>query len=98
MKTTIRGRHLEVTEAIKSYAEKRFEKLETYFSHLEETEVVLKHDDGKEYSVEVIVAVKGHKYVVKTKGEELYSEIDKAKEKIKTVLRKEHQKAVEVKR
>jgi putative sigma-54 modulation protein len=95
MKTTIRGRHLEVTEGIRSYAEKRFKKLETYFTHIDETEVVLKHDDKKEYGVEVIVMARGNRYVVKSKGQELYTEIDNAKEKIKSILRKEHQKIVE---
>ena len=98
MKTIIRGRHLEVTEGIKNYVEKRFAKLETYFNHIDETEVVLKYEDKKVYGVEVMVNVKGNRYVAKTKGGELYAEIDKAKEKIKGILRKEHKKIIDSKR
>jgi len=92
MKTTVRGRHLELTEAIKSYAEKKFGKLEMYFNHIDETEVILKYEEKKVYGVEVIVNVKGNKYIAKTKGEELYAEIDRAKEKIKGILTKEKDK------
>ena len=98
MRMTIRGRHLEVTEGIKNYAEKRFGKLETYFNHIDETEVVLKYEDKKVYGVEVIVTTKGNKYIAKTKGGELYTEIDKAKEKIKGVLSKEKKKILDSKR
>ena len=98
MRTTIRGRHLEVTGAIRDYAEKRFGKLETYFNHIDETEVVLKYEDKKVYGVEVIVSTKGNKYIAKTKGGELYAEIDRAKEKIKGVLTKEKKKIIDSKR
>lgn len=98
MRTIIRGRHLEVTEGIRNYAEKRFGKLETYFNHIDETEVVLKYEDKKVYGVEVIVSTKGNKYIAKTKGGELYTEIDRAKEKIKGVLTKEKKKIIDSKR
>jgi len=98
MRTTIRGRHLEVTEGIRDYAEKRFGRLETYFNHIDKTEVVLKYEDKKIYGVEVIVNKKGNKYIAKTKGGELYVELDKAKEKIKGILTKEKKRIIDSKR
>ncbi|MEI6856962.1 ribosome-associated translation inhibitor RaiA [Psychrilyobacter sp.] len=98
MRMIIRGRHLEVTGAIRDYAEKRFGKLETYFNHIDETEVVLKYENKKVYGVEVIVSTEGNKYIAKTKGGELYAEIDRAKKKIKGVLTKEKKKIIDSKR
>jgi ribosomal subunit interface protein len=52
--TTVSGRHMDVTEPLKNYAEQKTDKLHKYFDRIQEIEVIF--DNGKdEVQVEMIV-------------------------------------------
>jgi putative sigma-54 modulation protein len=51
---TVVGRHMEVTEALKSYAEQKATKLEKYYDLIQEIEVVLENTKDMQ-RVEIIV-------------------------------------------
>ncbi len=98
MKIIVRGRHLEVTDAIKHFAEEKVQKLEKYFDHVEEVELILSGHAHKEFEAEAIVKVKGHNYIIKTKDKDLYNAISEAKAKLKEVLANEKHKIIDSKR
>ncbi|WP_319201020.1 ribosome hibernation-promoting factor, HPF/YfiA family [uncultured Ilyobacter sp.] len=98
MKIIIRGRHLEVTDAIKNFAEEKVQKLEKYFDHIDEVEVVLSGHMHKEFEAEAIAKVKSHSYVVKAKDKDLYNAISESKTKLKDILVNEKHKIIDSKR
>ena len=96
MKTVIRGRNLELTEALKEYTNKRLSKLEKYFEDIKEAQVTLSVD-SEGHKVEVTIPLNG----IILRGEEatndMYTSIDlvtekleKQVEKYKTKLYKNH--------
>ncbi|WP_319371717.1 ribosome hibernation-promoting factor, HPF/YfiA family [uncultured Ilyobacter sp.] len=98
MKINIRGRHLEVTDAIKNFTEEKVQKLEKYFDHIDEVEVVLSGHMHNEFEAEAIAKVKNHSYIVKTKDKDLYNAISESKSKLKDILVNEKHKIIDSKR
>ena len=90
---TISGKHTDVPESVKSYAEEKAAKLPKFYDVINQIEVVV---DGKEGSkeagniaVEIIARAKRRKiFVVKEKGNDVYACIDLATHKLEQQLRK----------
>lgn len=84
MRIEVRGRHLEVTPAIREYAEAKCGKLPRYYDGVQEIIVTLeksaKHD---EFTVEVIVDVEKHDdFVARLTSKDVYEAIDIATDKL----------------
>ena len=89
----ISGKHTEVPESVKSYAEEKTDKLPKFYDVINQIEVIV---DGKEGSKEVgniaveIIARGERKkiFVVKEKGNDVYACIDLATHKLEQQLKK----------
>jgi len=89
---TITGKHTEIPESVKSYAEEKTSKLPKFYDVINRIEVII---DGKEGSkeagniaVEVIVRAERKKiFVVKEKGSDVYACIDLATHRIEQQLK-----------
>lgn len=81
MNITIRGKNIELTNALKEYVEKRIGKLEKYLDNIEEATVTLTVEKGS-HKVEVTMPVNG----IILRGEEatgdMYSSVDLVFEKL----------------
>ena len=86
MELKISSRHLEITPAIRDYAQKKTERMHRYFDRIQEIQVVLdKHD--RAYEAEVIADVEHHEpFVAKHSEEDLYACIDQAVDKVERQL------------
>ena len=90
---TISGKHTDIPEAVKSYAEEKTEKLPKFYDVINQIEVIV---DGKEGSkevgniaVEIILRAERKKiFVVKEKGSDVYACIDLATHKLEQQLKK----------
>jgi len=90
---TISGKHTDIPEAVKSYAEEKTSKLPRFYNVINRIEVVV---DGKEGSkeagniaVEIILRAEHKKiFVVKEKGSDVYACIDLATHRIEQQLKK----------
>ncbi len=76
MQIKISTKHLDVTDAIQTYASKKIEKFPRYFDRIQQVEVVIiKVKQG--YSVEIITDVEHHDPFIATSAhEDLYACID----------------------
>ncbi len=87
MKLEIRGKNIEVTNALKEYTTKRLSKLEKYLDEVREAQVALSVE-GTEHKVEVTILLNG----VILRGEEatddMYTSIDMVQEKLEKQLEK----------
>lgn len=75
MNITITGRHINVSDRLKEYAEKKVQKVETYFDQLIDAHVIL-YIEKLDHVSEVIINGDGIQFHGKEKAENLYSSID----------------------
>ena len=83
MITKITSRHMELTDALKSYAEKKIAKISKFHNRLSEIEMIL-DSEGIESKVEIIVRSADHSkpFVVHCSNEDAYACLDIAIDKM----------------
>lgn len=91
MQIQITAKNMVLTDAIKSYAEKKVGRLEKYFDHISEATIVLEIQKNL-HIVEVLIAAKGVFMKGLEKSEDLYASIDLATDKIEKQLVKYKEK------
>lgn len=88
MDIIVSGKHLDITPAIREYAQQKMAKLPRYFDRISLVEVVA--DKGRhpqDLEVEVIVhADRSHPFVTKVTRPDLYACIDEAVDKLERQL------------
>jgi putative sigma-54 modulation protein len=93
MNITISGKHMEITDAIKSYVNEKCSKLPRYFNSTTEVEVVIEGNDGGHQSVEIIARSEHTPTsVAKESGEDIYACFDLALHKLERQLRRKKEK------
>ncbi|HYA27064.1 MAG TPA: ribosome-associated translation inhibitor RaiA [Thermodesulfovibrionales bacterium] len=93
MNIIVNGRHLEVTPALKSYAEEKLKKFDRYLSHITEAIVTL---TVEKYRHKAEVLLKANGVLIQAEGVtgEIYSSIDEVVEKLDTQVKKYKEKLV----
>ncbi len=96
MKVNIRAHHVEVTPALKEYAQKKMEKLETFFENIQEINVEMDFadtvDENKRQRVTATVWASGTILRAKEASKSMYAAIDVIFEKLEKQLRKYKEK------
>ena len=86
---TISGKHVEIPEAVKNYAEEKTSKLPKFYNVINQVEVIIDGKEGSDIAVEIIARAEHKKvFVVKEKGSDVYACIDLASHKLEQQLRK----------
>jgi putative sigma-54 modulation protein len=86
---TIKGRHVEITEAIRSRAEDKVSKFPRYYDNISQVEVIVDRPAGQLPSVEIIARGEHNNvFVAKESDADLYTAIDKASHKLERQLTK----------
>lgn len=87
MNVIVNGRHLEITPALRSYAEGKIGKFEKYLSNISEAIVTLSVEKYR-HKAEVLLKVNG--YLIQAEGTtgEIYSSIDEVVEKLEKQVKK----------
>ncbi len=92
MITKISARHMDLTEALKGYAEKKAQRLINKYSRISEIEIVLDNESSN-YKVEIIVKMGSHQpFVVSHSNEDTYACLDMTVDKIDRQLGKHKDK------
>ncbi len=101
MQINITGQNLKITESLKEYIEKKFEKLTRHFDHVINIHVVLAVEK-LEHNAEASLQVSGNKIFANASNEGMYAAIDKLVDKLdrqivkhKEKLKDHHQRDVE---
>ena len=94
MKYVITGRNLEVSDELRSYVEKKFGKLDNYFSDDTEIHVTLsqQREDAK---VEVTIPMRGTTIRAEETSSDMYASIDLLKDVVEGQLRKNRKKLID---
>lgn len=93
MNIIVNGRHLEVTPALKSYAEEKLRKFDRYLSQITEAVVTLSIE---KYRHKAEVLLKANGVLIQAEGitGEIYSSIDEVVEKLEKQVKKYKEKLV----
>jgi putative sigma-54 modulation protein len=93
MNIIVTGRHLEVTTALKTYAEKKIKRFDRYLSNISEAVVTLSVEKYR-HKVEVLLKVNG--VLIQAEGitADVYSSIDEVAEKLGRQIKKYKEKLV----
>lgn len=93
MNIIVTGRHLEITPALKNYAEKKIKRFDRYLSNISEAVVTLSVEKYR-HKVEVLLKVNG--VLIQAEGitGEVYSSIDEVAEKLERQIKKYKEKLV----
>lgn len=96
MKLSIQGKRLELTEAIRTYAERKFEKVEKFHDGILEMNVTLsavKLKTGNYHSAEVLTYLSGKTLKATSVEEDLYYAIDQIVDILEGQLKKQKDKS-----
>lgn len=89
MIVNIRGRKIEITDAIRNYTEEKIGKLDKYFENPDEiTANVLVNDSGVNQKIEVTIPIKTTILRGESVNKDLYAAIDLVLEKLERQIRK----------
>jgi len=94
MNIIVNGRHLEVTPAIRSYAEEKVSKFERYLHDITEAVVTLSIEKKFRHKAEVLLKVNGVLIQAESVTGEIYSSIDEVSEKLDRQVKKYKEKLV----
>lgn len=93
MEITVSGRHMGITDPIKSYAYDKVSKLPRYYDRIAAIEVIADTASDHGYEVEIIVKAEHHDpFVAKATSSDLYACIDEAVNKLERQLTDHKQK------
>jgi putative sigma-54 modulation protein len=85
---TINARHMEVTEAIKTYVQSKADKLPRYLDSIQSVVVTLDIDADESLVEFIVQARRKHTFVAHHRGENMYASIDACISKITEQLRR----------
>lgn len=87
MEIIVTGRHLEITQPMREYAEKRVSKLSKYYNRLQSITVVADKADPRHFEVEIrVIADRAEPFISKVNDPDLYAGIDQAVDKLERQL------------
>jgi putative sigma-54 modulation protein len=93
MKIIIRGKHIEITDAIRNYVEKRLSKVDKYFDHILEVIVTLSVEKNRQI-VEVTLQAKRALIRAELETDDMYTSIDKVVDKLERQIKKYKEKYI----
>jgi len=94
MQLTITGRKIEVTDSLRSFAEKKLKKVEKLFHRDMEARVVLSVEKQR-HSAEATLTADGFTLHAKEITEDMYSSIDKLVDKVEKLAKKHKKKVID---
>lgn len=88
MQITVTGRHVKVTDDVKTYAKEKAEKLLRFYDRIQAIEIILDHQ-ADEFTVEILVnAGARNEFLGKGSGPDTFGIIDVASDKVERQITK----------
>jgi len=87
MKVIFTGRHVEVSEALRTFAEERFQKMTTYLDDIIDVHVTLSVEKHR-HMAEVSVKTRAAEFLASTETDDMYASLSQALEKLETQAHK----------
>ena len=91
MQINLTGRHLDITDAIRSYVQNKFERLERHFDHVTSVHVILSVEKLRQ-KAEASMHVSGADVFADSEHEDMYAAIDTLVDKLDRQVLKHKEK------
>ncbi len=91
MQIDVTGRHVEITDSLRSYVETKFQKLERHFEHINNTHVILSVEKDRQ-KAEATVHVNRGNLFAEDEQVDMYAAIDGLIDKLDRQLKKHKEK------
>ncbi|TFG91559.1 MAG: ribosome-associated translation inhibitor RaiA [Candidatus Atribacteria bacterium] len=91
MKITFKGKHIEITDAMRNYIEKRLNKIERHFDHILEVIVTLSVEKNRQV-VEATLQASRALIRAEEETDDMYTSIDKVADKLERQIQKYKEK------
>lgn len=91
MQINLTGRHLDITDAMRSYVQGKFERLERHFDHMTSVHVILSVEKLRQ-KAEASFHISGHDVYADSDHEDMYAAIDGLVDKLDRQLLKHKEK------
>jgi ribosome hibernation promoting factor len=91
MQINVTGRHVDITDSLKSYVENKFQRLERHFEHINNTHVILSVEKERQ-KAEATVHVNRGNLFADNEQEDMYAAIDGLIDKLDRQLKKHKEK------
>ena len=92
MRINVTGRHIEITDDIRNYVEKRANKLEDIFSAILDFQAVIEQEKSR-YLTEVTLTTRGGTFHAHVETYDLFAALDATMDKIQTQIRRHKERA-----
>ncbi len=92
MNLNISGKNLQVTEGLRSYVEKKMDRVKYFFPHLIDVHVVMEVEKKIVHKVEITIQGDGKKFHSEFKAEDMYESIDKLIDRVERQIRRYKEK------
>jgi putative sigma-54 modulation protein len=92
MKIQITGRHINITDAIRDFVNKKFERIERHTDQVTRASMVLNVEKGQHHA-EINLHISGKDVVAQTTDKDMYAAIDAAMDKADRQILKHKEKA-----
>ena len=90
---TITGKHIEITDAIRTHTQEKVDKLPRFHNNISQVEVIFESGEGGNFCAEIIAHIEHEELVLaKETGAEMYAALDAAFHKIERQLKKRKEK------
>ena len=87
MDIIVTGQHVDITDALREYAQAKAAKMQRYYDRVQTIEVVADKTDAHTFGIEMIAHVEGRDHMVATsRNEDLYAAIDEVQNKMERQL------------
>lgn len=94
MQLSVSGHHIELTDALRSYVDSKFERLERHYDHMTNVHVVLSVEKLV-HRAEATVHISGAEIFADAEADDLYAAIDALADKLDRQIVKHKEKLVE---
>ena len=87
MKVIYTGRHVDVSEALRTFAEERFQKMTPYLDDIIDVHITLSVEKHR-HTAEVSVKTRGSDFLASTETDDMYASLSQALDKLETQAHK----------
>jgi putative sigma-54 modulation protein len=94
MVITTTARHLDVSEEVKAFADKRLSRLERFVQDIREAHVILTAEKYR-YTAEIILRLNRHEIVTREETGDVLTSIDRAVDRLEAQLKKLRERRIE---
>jgi putative sigma-54 modulation protein len=92
MQITVTGRHMGISDSLKSYCREKSERLIRFFDRIQSIEVVLDGRNGQHFAEMIVHSVGTQPFVAREQHEDAYAAIDLLLDKVERQIRRHKEK------